>query len=74
MKNNIGKGGIKDFFKGGESKKGGLFEKGGDKYPPQTTNCTKFIKKEGVQISSIKEKRTIKIKGLERKTRIFQKD
>ena len=27
---------MKDFFKGGESKKGGLFEKGGDKYPLRT--------------------------------------
>ena len=28
-KNNIGKGGLKIFLKGEESKKGGLFEKGG---------------------------------------------
>ena len=35
-KNNIGKGGLKIFLKGEESKKGGLFEKGGDKYPLQT--------------------------------------
>ena len=34
----MGRGEIKDFFKkgGGESKKRGLFEKRGDKYPLQT--------------------------------------
>ena len=36
-KNIIGKGGIKDFFKGGGIKEGGgLFEKGEDKYPLRT--------------------------------------
>ena len=36
-KNNIGEGGIKDFFKeGGGIKEGELFEKGGDKYPLRT--------------------------------------
>ena len=42
-KNNIGKEGIKDFFKGGESKKGGLFEKVGDKYPLRTMNGSLLI-------------------------------
>ena len=34
-KNNIGERGIKDFFRGGNQRRGGLFEKsrGGDKYP-----------------------------------------
>ena len=35
-KNNIGKGGIKDFFKGGGIKEGGDYLKRGDKYPLRT--------------------------------------
>ena len=40
-KNNTGKGGVKDFFKGGGNQiRGELFEKGGDKYPLQTMEKT----------------------------------